>query len=191
MCVTSCFVFSRPFYPYYSDPSEAAITETDAKYGSYLNNISYNILVNREDAQECVNDTYHDAWNSMPPHRPSILSTFLGKITRRISIDRWRKLNAEKRGGGELTLALDELEDCVSSSGSVEDEIQHRELAKPFNDFLNTLPATERRVFLCRYWYMDSIQTIAQQFGFSQSKVASMLHRTRAKLRTVLEKEGY
>ena len=167
---------------------EAAITETASKYGSYLNNISYNILVNREDAQECVNDTYHDAWNSMPPHRPSILSTFLGKITRRISIDRWRKLNAEKRGGGELTLALDELENCVSGSGSVEDEIQRRELAKLFNGFLNTLPTTERRVFLCRYWYMDSIQSIAQQFGFSQSKVASMLHRTRAKLRAVLEK---
>ena len=175
----------------YWSRSETAITETASKYGSYLNNISYNILVNREDAQECVNDTYNDAWNSMPPHRPSILSTFLGKITRRISIDRWRKLNAEKRGGGELTLALDELEDCVSGSGSVEDEIQRRELAKLFNDFLNTLPATERRVFLCRYWYMDSIQTIAQQFGFSQSKVTSMLHRTRAKLRTVLEKEGY
>ena len=175
----------------YWSRSEAAITETASKYGSYLNNISYNILVNREDAQECVNDTYNDAWNSMPPHRPSILSTFLGKITRRISIDRWRKLNAEKRGGGELTLALDELEDCVSGSGSVEDEIQRRELAKLFNDFLNTLPDTERRVFLCRYWYMDSIQSITQQFGFSQSQVASMLHRTRAKLRAVLETEGY
>lgn len=171
--------------------NENAIAETATKYGSYLNSISYNILVNREDAQECVNDTYHDAWNSMPHHRPSILSTFLGKITRRISIDRWRRLNAEKRGGGELTLALDELEDCVSGSGSVEDEIKRRELAKLFNDFLNTLPVTERRVFLCRYWYMDSIQSIAQQFGFSQSKVASMLNRTRGKLRAQLVKEGY
>ena len=175
----------------YWSRTETAITETDSKYGSYLNSISYNILFNREDAQECVNDTYHNAWNSMPPHRPSILSTFLGKITRRISIDRWRKMRADKRGGGELNLALEELEDCVSGSGSVEDEIQRRELVKLFNVFLNTLPATERRVFLCRYWYMDSIQSIAQQFGFSQSKVASMLHRTRAKLRTVLEKEGY
>ena len=175
----------------YWSRSEAAITETAAKYGSYLNNISYNILVNREDAQECVNDTYHDAWNSMPPHRPSILSTFLGKITRRISIDRWRQLTAEKRGGGELTLALDELEDCVSGTGSIENEMERRELEKLFNDFLNALPVTERRVFLCRYWYMDSIQSIAQQFGFSQSKVASMLHRTRAKLRAALAKEGY
>ena len=100
-------------------------------------------------------------------------------------------MRADKRGGGELTLALEELEDCVSGLGSVEDEIERCELTKLFNDFLNTLPATERRVFLCRYWYMDSIQSIAQQFGFSQSKVASMLHRTRAKLRVVLEKEGY
>lgn len=175
----------------YWDRSESAITETASKYGSYLNNISYNILVDREDAQECVNDTYHAAWNSMPPHRPSILSTFLGKITRRISIDRWRKLNAEKRGSGELPLALEELEECVSSSGSVEDEIRRRELVKLFNVFLDMLPVTERRMFLCRYWYMDSIQSIARQFGFSYSKVASMLHRTRAKLRSVLEKEGY
>ena len=175
----------------YWNRSENAVTETAAKYGSYLNSISFNILSNREDAQECVNDTYHDAWNSMPPHRPSILSTFLGKITRRISIDRWRKLNAKKRGGDELTLALDELGDCVSGFGRVEDELQRRELIRLFNAFLNTLPDTERRVFLCRYWYMDSIGSISQQFGFSQSKVASMLHRTRAKLRVVLEKEGY
>lgn len=175
----------------YWSRSENAISETDIKYGRYLNSISYNILTNHEDAQECVNDTYHNAWNAMPPDRPSVLSTFLGKITRRLSIDRWRRLNAEKRGGGELTLALDELENCVSGSGNVENEIERRELAKLFNSFLDTLPVTERRVFLCRYWYMDSIQSIAVQFGFSQSKVASMLHRTRAKLRTVLEKEGY
>ena len=100
-------------------------------------------------------------------------------------------MSADKRGGGELPLVLDELEDCISGSGSVEDEIERRELTKLFNSFLETLSVTERRVFLCRYWYMDSIQSIARQFGFSQSKVASMLHRTRAKLRVVLEKEGY
>jgi len=175
----------------YWSRSETAITETAVKYGSYLTSISYNILADREDAVECVNDTYHDAWNTMPPHRPSILSAFLGKIARRISIDRWRKRNAGKRGGGEIILALEELEDCVSGVGSVEDEIVRQELQKLYHDFLNTLSATERKVFLCRYWYMDSIGDIAQEFGFSQSKVASMLHRTRGKLRTVLEKEGY
>ena len=175
----------------YWDRSDSAIPETASKYGGYLSNISYNILSSREDAEECVNDTYLDAWNAMPPHRPSILSTFLGKITRRISIDRWRKKNADKRGGGELPLVLDELEDCVSGSGNVESEIERQELDALFNKFLNALPTTERRVFLCRYWYMDSIQSIAREFGFSQSKVTAMLRRTRAKLRAVLEKEGY
>lgn len=175
----------------YWSRSETAITETASKYGNYLASISSNILDNREDVQECVNDTYKDAWNSIPPHRPSVLSTFLGKITRRISIDCWRKRNAEKRGGGELPLVLDELEDCISGSGSIEDEIERQELITLFNRFLNSLPVTERRVFLCRYWYMDSIQSIARQFGFSQSKVTSSLHRTRAKLRALLEKEGY
>jgi len=175
----------------YWSRSETAIAETDRKYGSYLGSISYHILANREDARECVNDTYYDAWNAMPPHRPSVLPAFLGKITRRISIDRWRKQNAEKRGGGELVLALEELEECVSGTGSVEEEAERRELVRLFNDFLNTLPDAERRVFLCRYWYMDPVGSIARQFGFSRSKTASMLHRTRAKLRTVLEKEGY
>ena len=171
--------------------SEAALKETSSKYGNYLSNIAYNILADQEDAQECVNDTYHDAWNAIPPHRPSVLSTFLGKITRRISIDRWRKRMADKRGGGEFPCALDELENCVSGYDNIENEIERQELVKTLNDFLATLSTTERRVFLCRYWYMDSIQDISRQFGFSQSKVTSMLHRTRGKLRTVLEKEGY
>ena len=171
--------------------NENAISETVSKYGSYLNSISYNILFNSEDALECVNDTYHDAWNSMPPHRPSIVATFLGKITRRISIDRWRSLNRAKRGGGEVTLALEELEQCVAGSHDVEKEIEKKELVQAINKFLDTLPIPERRVFLARYWYMDSIQDIAAHFKFSQSKVLSMLFRTRNKLRRQLEKEGY
>lgn len=112
----------------YWERNEKAITETANKYSSYLNSISYNILVNSEDAQECVNDTYHDAWNSMPPHRPSILSTFLGKITRRIAIDRFRKKKAVKCGGSEITLALEELEDCVAGSSDVEKEYERQEV---------------------------------------------------------------
>ena len=108
----------------YWQRNERAISETAAKYGKYLQSISYQILRNTEDAEECVNDTYNDAWQSMPPHRPSILSTFLGKITRRISIDRWRKNSAEKRGGGEMALALDELEECVAGTGDVEAEVE-------------------------------------------------------------------
>ena len=175
----------------YWDRSENAIPETARKYGAYCYSIAYGILQLKEDAEESVNDTYMDAWNAMPPHRPSVLSAFLGKITRRISIDRWRSLSRIKRGGGEVTLALEELEQCVSGSQDVEKEIEKKELVWAINRFLDTLPAAERRVFLARYWYMDSIQEIASHFGFSQSKVMSVLFRTRNKLRLQLEKEGY
>ena len=168
-----------------------AISETATKYGSYLHSISYNILFDSEDVLECVNDTYHDAWNSMPPHRPAYLSTFLGKITRRISIDRVRKHQAAKRGGGEMPLALEELEDCIAGTGDVEKEYDRQALIHLINGFLGELPDTERRVFLRRYWYMDPISAIARRFGFSQSKVTSMLHRTRGKLRAQLREEGY
>ena len=175
----------------YWQRNESAISETATKYGKYLHSISYQILLNNEDAEECVNDTYNGAWQSMPPHRPSILSTFLGKITRRISIDLWRKYSSEKRGGGVMTLALDELEECVSGTGDVEAEVERLELQKKLNDFLLALPKVDRQVFMCRYWYMDSISDIAKQFAYSQSKVKSMLYRTRNKLRAMLEKEGY
>ena len=169
--------------------SEQAIAETDIKYGSYCYAIAYNILGNREDSEESVNDTYLDAWNSMPPHRPAILSTFLGKITRRISIDKLRARNAEKRGGSNLTLALEELEECLSARDDLQKELDAQILAEALNSFLEELSEIERRVFLCRYWYVDSLEVIAKQFGFSPSKVKSMLHRTREKLRKYLEKE--
>lgn len=175
----------------YWQRNENAISETAAKYGKYLHRISYQILQNDEDAEDCVNDTYNDAWQSMPPHRPSTLSTFLGKITRRISIDLWRKYSAEKRGGGVIALALDELEECVSGTGDVETEVERHELQRKLNAFLLELPRVERQVFMCRYWYMDSITDIAKQFFYSESKVKSMLYRTRKKLRVMLEKEEY
>lgn len=175
----------------YWDRSEQAIVETQTKYGKYCYSIAYNILDNNEDAQECVNDTYSDAWNSMPPHRPSILSSFLGKITRRISIDRWRKRNAKKRGGGEMTLVLEELKDCIADERNVEREYEKQRLSEVINSFVKGLPETERKIFLCRYWYLDSVASICGQFGFSESKVKSMLYRTREKLRIILVKEGF
>lgn len=175
----------------YWQRNEDAIKETASKYGKYLHSISYQILSDTQYAEECVNDTYLDAWNSMPPHRPSVLSTFLGKITRRISIDLWRKNRAEKRGNGEIALAVDELEECVSGNGNIEEEYERAELIRKINDFLATLPELERNIFLCRYWYMDSVSSISKQFSFSESKVTSMLHRTRKKLRLLLEMEGY
>ena len=175
----------------YWQRDESAISETAAKYGKYLHSISYGILRNEEDAEECVSDTYAGAWQAMPPHRPSVLSAFLGKITRRISISLWRKRSAEKRGGGETALALDELEECVSGEGDAESEAERRELREKLNAFLRALPPTERQVFMRRYWYMDPVADIAARFACSESRIKSMLYRTRKKLRAMLEEEGY
>lgn len=173
----------------YFNRDEEAIAQTDKKYGRYCYSIAYNILTNKEDAEESVSDTYMTAWRAIPPRRPSVLSTFLGKITRHISIDRWREHSANKRGGGEVTLALEELEDCVAGLQNVEMEYERKALIRAYVKFLDTLPVTERRVFLCRYWYVDSVEAIAEKFGFSQSKVKTMLYRTRAKLRKQLAEE--
>ena len=171
--------------------SEQAIAETDRKYGAYCYSIAYHALANSEDAEESVSDTYMAAWNQLPPHRPSILATFLGKITRRISINRWKAKNTAKRGGGQITLTLEELDDCVDGKQNIERAYESHELVWAFNRFLETLPETERDVFLRRYWFFDPIADIAESFGFTQSKVTSMLYRTRGKLRKQLEKEGF
>ena len=175
----------------YWERSEAAIYETDKKYGRYCLSIADNILPSREDAQECVNDTYLAAWEAIPPHKPGVLSTFLGKLTRRISIDRWRSLTAQKRGGSTVTLALEELEACIPAQSDPAVQVEAKELAETVNRFLAKLPYQERRMFLARYFHMSSIQKIAEKYGFSDSKVKSMLHRTRKKLRTYLTEEGY
>ena len=174
----------------YWERAEDAISKTAAKYGGYCYTIAYNILSNNEDAEESVNDTWLAAWNTMPPRRPKLLAAFLGKMTRYISLDRWKNRTARKRGGGEVPLVIEELEECISGEDSVEKEYLQKEFAKSLNQFVEDLPDVERKVFLCRYWYMDSIETIAERFGFSESKVASMLHRTRGKLRKMLEQEG-
>ncbi len=175
----------------YWQRDERAISETASKYGKYLYSISYHILLNAEDTKECVNDTYNKAWQTIPPNRPLVLSAFLGKIARRLSIDKWRANRADKRGDGEIALAIDELSDCIPAADSVEREIEASELAKQINNFISTLPLTEKRVFICRYWYFDSIPSISEQFGFTNSKVKSMLHRTRGRLLTYLRKGGY
>lgn len=161
---------------------EEAIRHTADRYGAYCYAIAYNILSVREDSEECVNDTYLDAWNSMPPHRPGILSAFLGKITRRIAIDRWRESHAQKRGGGEMALALDELSECIAAPNDVRREVETAEVAAQVRRFLGTLPDLERRVFVRRYWHMESIAALAERFGCGQSRIKSMLHRTRLKL---------
>ena len=174
----------------YFERSELAIKETDTKYGGYCYSIAYNILTNQEDAEESVSDTYLSAWNSMPPRRPPALASFLGKITRNISIDRWRKYRAFKRGGGQVEIALDELSECVSGMESAEDRAIRKEVLASINRFLGTLKDTERSVFLCRYWYLDSTEEIAEKSGFTASKVKSMLFRIRKRLYAQLTEEG-
>ncbi len=173
----------------YWSRSENAIAETDKKYGSYCFSIAYNVLANNEDAEESVSDTYMKAWNHMPPHRPSVLMAFLGKITRTISISRWRARSAAKRGGGQISLALDELDACIVHPQNVESEFLRKETVRAFRRFLDTLPNMERDIFLRRYFLLDPIASISEDFGFSQSKVKSMLYRTRLKLRSHLERE--
>ena len=174
----------------YWNRSENAISETALKYDRYCYSIAYNILQNKEDAEESVNDTYLSAWDAIPPQRPAVLAAFLGRVTRQLAIDRWRTRSREKRGGGEVTLALEELDQVVGGSQSPETAVLEKELVSSLNRFLDSLPSAERKVFLCRYWYLDSISDIANHTGFTTSKVASMLFRMRGKLRKQLTKEG-
>ena len=173
----------------YWNRSENAITETAVKYGRYCTSIAYGILKSREDAQECVSDAYLMAWNAIPPRRPADLGTYLGKITRNLSIDRLRTRNRDKRGGGEMPLALEELEEVVVGSDSTENEAIRKELAASMNRFLRKLTVQERYVFVRRYWYLDSMADIAKNTGFSGSKVASMLFRLRGRLKKQLIKD--
>lgn len=175
----------------YWQRDERAISETANRYNGYCYSIAYNILSNREDAEESVSDTWLAAWNSIPPHRPNLLATFLGKITRHISIDRWRSKGAAKRGGGQVTLALEELSECLSDGNTMDSAMERKEVLHQLNRFLDGLSKTERSVFLCRYWYLDSVGTIAKNFSFSETKVTSMLYRLRQKFRKQLEKEGF
>ena len=170
---------------------ERAIGESAQKYGSYCHAIALRILSDTQDAEESVNDTWLAAWNAMPPHRPAVLSAFLGKVTRRLSLKRWRDKHAQKRGGGAVALALEELEELLPAPGGPEETVSEQELAGAVERFLRGLGATERWVFLCRYWHLDSVGEIARRFGFSESKVKSLLFRTRKKLKAALEKEGW
>ena len=174
----------------YWQRDEVAIDHTEKKYGQYLTAIAYNILADREDSHESVNDTYLAAWNSMPPQKPQVLSTYLGKLTRRISIDLFRKKSSQKRGGGEYTLSLQELEECISGGNTTEQALDLL-LSQAIAGFLQTLSPEARNVFLCRYYYLDPVKKIAGYCGISEAKVKILLHRTRQGLWEHLQKEGF
>lgn len=174
----------------YWERSETAIAETAKKYGRYCHYISYNILYNNEDAEECVNDTFLGAWKSMPPQRPNRLSTFLGKITRNLSLNRFKLYNAQKRGLGQTGLVLSELEECIPALDNVAQETDEMILLESINKFLYSLPPIKRKIFVRRYWYLSAIKDISEQYGMTNNKVSSMLFRLRNELKTHLEKEG-
>lgn len=168
---------------------ERAIEETERKYGRYCRTVAYNVFANEADAEETVNDTYLGVWNSIPPQRPRIFSAFLAKITRNLALKKQRTKSAQKRGG-EAELTLLELCECVPDESDVEKELEVRELSAVIDAFLRELPETERRVFMRRYWYMDSIDDICRTHGFTEGKVKMLLSRTRKKLLARLMKEG-
>jgi len=167
---------------------ETAIREISAKYGSYFRKIAMNILQNAEDSEECVNDAYLKAWNAIPPDNPPVLPAYIGKITRNLSINKYNRKNAAKRGSGEAALILDELENCVSGGG--ESEFDAKETGKVITAFLGKQSKESRVVFIRRYWYADSVAEISKRFGMNQNKVKTLLFRTRNKLREHLLKEG-
>lgn len=173
----------------YTERSENAISETARKYGRYCRYVAYNILRNDEETDECVNDTYFRAWNAIPPHFPNCLRTFLGKITRGLALNRLEKFAAKKRGEGQAALALDELSECISDKcgGDPTDDIVIKAV---LDRFLEELPAEQRKIFVRRYWYLDSVKKIAKELGLRENAVSVTLFRLRTKLREELEKEG-
>lgn len=175
----------------YWERDEAAIRETEVKYDRYLTKIAYNILNNTEDSRESVNDTYLAAWDSMPPHRPSVLSAYLAKLTRRISIDRFRYRTRDKRMESEYAVSLSELGDCVSGGNTTEEIVNVKLLADSIGIFLRLQSEEARTAFIGRYYYLDPLKEVAAYCGISESKCKSLLHRTRLGLKAYLEKEGF
>jgi len=175
----------------YWNRDESAIAETQTKYSRYLTKVAYNILQDMEDSLESVNDTYMHAWKSIPPHRPSVLSTYLAKITRRVSIDIFRKKHREKRVPSEYMSSLSELEECISEVNSTEEIVDAKNLANAISDYVRSLPKEGRALFVYRYFYLDSLKDAAKYCGMSEAKAKSMLYRIRCGLKEYLVQEGY
>lgn len=173
----------------YWNRDENAIAETDRKYHGYCWSIAWNILSSREDAEECVSDTWHNAWNAMPPQKPNSLSAFLGRIVRNLSLSRWRRDHARKRYGG-MDALLSELEDCLPAPGAVEELLEQRELTELLERWLERLDKEDRVLFLRRYWYGDAVRDLAGQWGVSPNRMTKRLLRLRGELKAVLEQGG-
>lgn len=173
----------------YWERDEKAIAETSSKYGKLCFHIANNILSSREDSEECVNDTYLGLWNVIPRERPARFSVFVGRITRNLALKRFEYLSAAKRNP-EAVCSFEELGDCVSGRDSVENELENKRIERAIDSFLWQQGEEKRNIFIRRYWYFDSMDSICRQTGYSQSKIKSMLFHMRQKLRAYLESEG-
>lgn len=173
----------------YWQRDEEALKQTNQKYGAFCFYIAHNILKNEEDSKECVNDTWFKTWTVIPPKKPEFLQAFLGKITRNLSLDRYRRSHARKRGGGMMDVIYDELEECIAGSGE-DAQTDSIVITDAVSRFLKEISHDARIIFVRRYWYADSVDQIVQRYGMSESKVKSSLMRSRNKLRTFLEREG-
>ena len=170
--------------------SQQAVAASEEKYGPYCHTIARRILDREEDAEECVNDTWLRAWNAMPPQRPGVLSAFFGKLTRNLSLDRWRRLKAAKRGGNQVEVALQELEDCLPDHRRPDEDLEAAQPAALSSAFLRRQPELDRVIFIRRYFHLGSLRDLANRFDLSEGQVKSKLHRLRQRLRAELEKEG-
>ena len=173
----------------YHRREEQAIAESNKKYGPLCRSIALRLLGCREDVEECVNDTWYAAWDKMPPDRPQSLGAFLGRITRNLSISRWRRDHAKKRYDG-MELMLSELEDCVPAPGTVEENLERQQLARSISAWLDSLEEKDRRLFIRRYWYGDPVKKLAAERGEGANAAAQKLLRLRKGLRAFLESEG-
>lgn len=174
----------------YWERNESALTKTAEKYGKFCFSVAYNILNNHEDSEECVNDTYLEAWEAMPPQRPNLLSAFLAKITRNNAINRVRFLKRKKRRSNQTDILLSELEDCLPSNKSAEDKFDEKYVADIISKYLSSISKNKATIFVFRYFFCCSIEELSQKTGYSQNKIASMLFRMRGELKIQLEKGG-
>ena len=181
----------RQIVALYWSRDEEAVAQTARKYERYLTKIAWDVLADREDSRECVNDTYLRAWNSMPPQRPEILSTYLGRITRHLAIDVFRRKNSAKRRASQYALCLEELEDCLPDPETPESALDGKLLAEAVRRFVRDLPEPARTAFVSRYDYFDPMGDVAACCGMSQAGLKSLLYRTRQSLRAYLVKEGF
>lgn len=175
----------------YHQRDEQAIAQTETKYGAYCTGIAQSILQNMQDSEECVNDTWLRTWNSIPPAKPENLKTYVGKITRNLSLNRLEYRLRKRRGGGETVLALDELGEVAAPDADLAAQIERAEFARILNAFLWSLPERDCCVFIRRYYYLESVERIGERYALSQAAVFKILSRARSKLRKVLESEGY